>query len=99
MKKVLENLDTGRLKMIQLFQRTGARFATPSEITERQDKRVWGLRKLGIDLLHAIFAARMGDRYMVVAHNPTVKKAISKEKLTKRGLISLSDYYLQVAHV
>ena len=62
-------------------------------------KRVWGLRKLGIDLLHAIFAARMGDRYMVVAHNPTVKKAISKEKLTKRGLISLSDYYLQVAHV
>ena len=41
----------------------------------------------------------MGDRYTVVAHNPTVKKAISKEKLTKRGLISLSDYYLQVAHV
>ena len=62
-------------------------------------QRVWGLRKLGIDLLHAIFAARMGDRYMVVAHNPTVKKAISKEKLTKRGLVSLSDYYLQVAHV
>ena len=38
-----------------------------------------------------------GDRYMVVAHNPIVKKAISKEKLTKRGLVSLSDYYLKVA--
>ena len=42
--------------------------------------------------------ARMGDRYMVAAHNPIVKKAISKEKLTKRGLVSLLDYYLMVAH-
>ena len=62
-------------------------------------KRVWGLRKLGIDLFHAILTAGMGDRYMVVAHNPIAKKAISKEKLTKRGLVSLSDYYLQVAHI
>jgi group II intron reverse transcriptase/maturase len=62
-------------------------------------KRVWGLRKLGINLLHAKLTAGIGDRYMVVAHNPIAKKAISKEKLTKRGLISLSDYYLQVAHV
>ncbi len=29
---------------------------------------------------------------------PAVTKAISKEKLTKRGLVSLSDYYLKVAH-
>ena len=62
-------------------------------------KRVWGLRKLGTNLLHAKLTAGIGDRYMVVAHNPIAKKAISKEKLTKRGLISLSDYYLQVAHV
>ena len=41
----------------------------------------------------------MGDRYMVIAHNPIVKKAISKEKLTKRGLVSLSGYYLKVAVV
>jgi hypothetical protein len=34
----------------------------------------------------------LGDGFAdVVAHNPTVKKAISKEKLTKRGLVSLSD--------
>ena len=42
----------------------------------------------------------LGDGFAdVVAHNPTVKKAISKEKLTKRGLVSLLDYYLKVAHV
>ncbi len=44
----------------------------------------------------AILMTRMGDRYMVVIHNPTVKQAISKEKLTKCGLISLSDYYPKV---
>lgn len=40
--------------------------------------------------------SRMEDRYMVVAHNPTIKQAITKEKLIKRGLISLSDYYAKV---
>ena len=59
-------------------------------------KRVWGLRKLGIERKQAILMARMGNRYMVVAHNPTLKQAITKEKLTKRGLISLSDYYAEV---
>ena len=48
-------------------------------------------------LCFKIFMKGSGE-YMVVAHNPIVKKAISKEKLTKRGLISLSDYYLKVAH-
>ena len=41
----------------------------------------------------------MEDQYMVVAYNPTVKKAISKEKQTKRGLVCPSDYYLQVARI
>ena len=59
-------------------------------------KRVWGLRKLGIELKQAILMARMGDRYMVVAHNPTIKQAFTKEKLTKRGLVSLSEYYDKV---
>ena len=59
-------------------------------------KRVWGLRKLGIERKQAILMAGMGNRYMVVAHNPTLKQAITKEKLTKRGLISLSDYYAGV---
>ena len=59
-------------------------------------KGVWGLRKLGIQTKQAILMARMNNRYMVVAHNPTIKQAITKEKLTKRGLISLSDYYAKV---
>ena len=61
-------------------------------------KRVWGLRKLGIEQKQAILIARMGDRYMVVTHNPTIKQAITKDRLTKRGLISLSDYYAK-AHI
>ena len=59
-------------------------------------KRVWGLRKLGIQTKQAILMEGMNNRYMVVAHNPTIKQAITKEKLTKRGLISLSDYYAKV---
>ena len=59
-------------------------------------KRVWGLRKLGIQTKQAILMARMNNRYMIVAHNPTIKQAITKERLTKRGLISLSDYYAKV---
>ena len=59
-------------------------------------RRVWGLRKLGIQTKQAILMAGMNNRYMVVAHNPTIKQAITKEKLTKRGLISLSDYYAKV---
>lgn len=62
---------------------------------KKRAKRVWGLRKLGIDFRHAYLMARMGDRYMVVAHNPIIKKAITKEKLTKRGLVSPLDYYLE----
>ena len=59
-------------------------------------KRAWGLTKLGIHPWQAKLTAGIGDRYMVVSNHPAVKKAISKEKLTKRGLISLSDYYQRV---
>ncbi len=47
-----------------------------------------GISETRYCMLQAILMARMGDRYLVVAHNPIVKKAISKEKLTKRGLVS-----------
>ncbi len=59
-------------------------------------KRAWGLTKLGINPWQAKLTAGIGDRYMIISNHPAVKKAISKEKLTKRGLISLSDYYLKV---
>ena len=36
----------------------------------------------------------MGDRYIAVANNRTIKWAITKGKLTKRGLVRPLDYYL-----
>lgn len=62
-------------------------------------KREWGLRKLGIDKDLARLTAYCGDRYQWVVRKTCVVRAISKERLTKRGLVSLSDYYLQVAHI
>lgn len=62
-------------------------------------KREWGLRKLGINKDLARLTAYCGDRYQWVVRKTYVLRAISKEKLTKRGLVSLSDYYLQVARI
>ena len=62
-------------------------------------KREWGLRKLGIGKDLARLTANCGDRYQWVVKKTCVARAISKEKLTKRGLVSLSDYYLKVAHI
>ena len=87
MKQKLERIDGQmRVRMIAIIWKQW----------KTRAKRVWGLRKLGIGKKQAILMARMGNRYMVVAHNPTLKQAITKEKLTKRGLISLSDYYAKV---
>ena len=87
MKQKLERIDGQmRVRMIAIIWKQW----------KTRAKRVWGLRKLGIERKQAILMARMGNRYMVVAHNPTLKQAITKEKLTKRGLISLSDYYAKV---
>ena len=62
-------------------------------------KREWGLLKLGVAEWIAHKTAYRGNRYMNVATKSVLARAISKEKLTKRGLVSLSDYYLKVAHV
>ena len=87
MKQKLERIDGQmRVRMIAIIWKQW----------KTRAKRVWGLRKLGIEKKQAILMARMGNRYMVAAHNPTLKQAITKEKLTKRGLISLSDYYAKV---
>lgn len=58
-------------------------------------KREWGLKKLGIDKDLARQTAYMGNKYMWIVTRTCVNKAISKEKLTKKGLISCLDYYLQ----
>ena len=61
-------------------------------------KREWGLRKLGISKDLARVTAYMGNKYQWIATKTCVKRAISKERLTKRGLISLLDYY-EVVHI
>ena len=87
MKQKLERIDGQmRVRMIAIIWKQW----------KTRAKRVWGLRKLGIEKRQAILMAGMGNRYMVVAHNPTLKQAITKGKLTKRGLISLLDYYAEV---
>ena len=43
--------------------------------------------------------ANWGNHYQLVATKSVVARAISKEILTKRGLISISDYYQKVAHI
>ena len=62
-------------------------------------KRLWGLKKLGVENWIAHKVAYWGDCYQKVATKSIVKRAISKEILIKRGLISISDYYQKVAHI
>lgn len=57
-------------------------------------KRAWGLRKLGIDNDLAKQTSYCGDRYEWVVRRTCVAWAISKEKLTRRGVVSCLDYYL-----
>ena len=56
-------------------------------------KRAWGLRKLGVDNDIAKLTAYCGDRYEWVARKTCVVRAISKEILARRGLVSCLDYY------
>ena len=56
-------------------------------------KREWGLKKLGINKDLARQTAYCGNRYQFVALRTCVSRAISKEILTRRGLVSCVDYY------
>ena len=62
-------------------------------------KREWGLLKLGVEKRIAHKVANWGDHYQFAVTKSVVKREISKEILTKRGLISISDYYQKVAHI
>lgn len=62
-------------------------------------KREWGLLKLGVPKWIAHKVANWGDHYQFVATKSVLARAISKEILTKRGLISISDYYQKVARI
>ena len=62
-------------------------------------KREWGLLKLRVPKWLAHKVANWGDHYQFVATKSVLARAVSKERLTKRGLVSLSDYYLKVVHI
>ena len=61
-------------------------------------KRQWGLQKLGVSKDLARVTAYVGDRYQFVALKTCVSKAISKQILIRRGLISCVDYYMEKSH-
>ena len=56
-------------------------------------KRAWGLRKLGICNDLAKLTSYCGDRYEWVVRRTCVVRAISKDVLARRGLVSCLDYY------
>lgn len=56
-------------------------------------KRMWGLRKLGVPEWMARKSVGFGNNYQAVAKTAGLR-CISKEILTKRGLLSCLDYYL-----
>ena len=57
-------------------------------------KRAWGLRKLGVNSDLAKCTFYCGNRYEWVVRYTCVVRAISKDILTCRGLVSCLDYYL-----
>lgn len=59
-------------------------------------KREWGLLKLGVPKWIAYKVANWGNHYQFVATKSVLSRAVSKERLTKRGLVSVFDYYQKV---
>ena len=62
-------------------------------------RRERGLLKLGVADWLAHKVSNWDNHYQFVATKSVLARAISKEKLTKRGLVSLFDYYQKVAHI
>lgn len=90
MKTILQRIDEHLRTMIRVI--IWKQWKVPK-------KRLWGLKKLGVENWIAHKVAYWGDCYQKVATKSIVTRVISKEILTKRGLISISDYYQKVAHI
>ena len=58
-------------------------------------KRQWALQKLGINKDLARLTSYCGNRYYWVVMKTCVSRAISKEKLSRAGLVDPLDYYIQ----
>jgi hypothetical protein len=50
-------------------------------------KRKWGLQKLGVPEWLANKTSQWGDHYIFIATKSCLKRAVSKEILTRRGLV------------
>ena len=57
-------------------------------------KRQWALQKLGIDKGLARKTSYCGNRYFWIVTKTCVLRAISKEKLSRAGLVDPLDYYI-----
>lgn len=82
MKKVDERLRT-RIRVIVWKQ------------WKKKSKRLWGLLKLGVPKWIADRVSGWGDHYQFVATKSVLNRAISKQVLFRRGLVSCLDYYLE----
>ena len=58
------------------------------------NKRQWALTKMGVGKDLARLTAFCGDRYYFVATKTCLVRAITKERLTKTGLVDPYDYYI-----
>ena len=63
---------------------------------KRIGKRYSSLRKLGISHRDAYVTANSRRGYYHIAHTRVLEKAISKERLNKRGLVNSLDHYIKV---
>lgn len=85
MKNVMERIDAHlrtRLRVIIWKQ------------WKKLSKRAWGLRKLGVPDNLAKLTSYCGDHYQWVVTKTCVVRAISKEALALKGLVSCLDYYM-----
>lgn len=85
MKQKMKNIDEHLRTMMRII--IWKQWKVPS-------KREWGLKKLGVLPFQAHEAANASKGYVAVSRMPQLRK-ISKEILTRRGLVSIEDYYLQ----
>jgi len=54
-----------------------------------------GLRKLGVPVWIAERESQWGDHYQFIATKSSLGRAVSKQVLSKKGLVSCLDYYLE----
>ena len=98
---VREWVNYSRMGMMKTFlEEIGGRLAMKIKVIiwkqwKTTAKRRWALKRLGLTEFQAWKLAGFGDHYMAVARTSWLKKAISKERLARRGLVIPLDYYLQ----